>query len=128
MQSKKSKRQQAQAMNKRNNRIIALVFAAVVFAIVIMFFVNMYQQRGNRVYANGRSAIILQTNGRFRANLPHNVRMNGTFSESEDNGIIIVNFDQNGETVYGQIINNTLIIPAEWDDGCGHGRNFILRP
>ena len=127
MSTKGEKRQLATQKEKFKKRIFAILcFLALAIIVTIVIF-NAIQQRGSRVYANGRNTVILQTNNRFRANLPHRVTINGTFSESIDNGTTIVSFTHNGRIVYGIITGSTLVIPAEWDDGCGHGRNYVLR-
>jgi len=124
---KGDKRQQAMKIKKRQKRIIAAVFAITLVAVAAVFLINHMQQRENRVFVLGRTAVTLSTDGTFNAILPHGIVRSGTFSETTSGGVTAVAFVENNRTVTGIINGEVLTIPPEWDDGCEHGVDFSLR-
>ncbi|MCL2404309.1 MAG: hypothetical protein FWC92_02050 [Defluviitaleaceae bacterium] len=128
MSKKSKKRQEALKIEKRNKRIVAVTAAIIILAIIMaVTIVSINQQRGSRVYANGRNTVTLYRNGRFQANLPHGVVRRGTFSEVMTGIVTTVSFVQDGLTTEGVINGDMLTIPPEWDDGHSHPRNYLLR-
>jgi hypothetical protein len=93
-----------------------------------------------RVYENGNANVKLFPDGTFIANLFHNSKITGTYSEITDGVEIAIFFDYNGfltnedeintfeltghMSVVGGILDNVLKIPVDWDDGHGHGLDF----
>ena len=132
MKGKGTRRQEAMKKNKRQLRIIAAICALVIAAVVAFIVIQQIQQnareRENRVFALGGSSVTLRPDGTFNALMPHGVERNGTFGENRDDEISTVSFTQGDRTVFGSIVGDVLVIPPEWDDGCGHGTAFTLRP
>jgi hypothetical protein len=85
-----------------------------------------------RVFENGNANIRLFPDGTFIANLFHNIKITGTYTEMTDGREIAVLFthscaDNALVTVVGGIVNDILTIPEDWDDGHGHGMDFAYR-
>ena len=124
---KGNRRQEAMKRDKRKKRIIAAVCGAVLVTIAVLLIVGQIQQRGTRTFISGRNSVTLNTDGTFRAALPHGVERSGTFTETTTDGVTTVSFNQGGTTVNGNIEDNVLTIPDEWDDGHGHPRSYTLQ-
>ena len=96
-----------------------------------------------RVFENGSASIKLFPDETFIANLFHNTKITGTYTEKTEGGETAVLFAYNGinaiedgvntftaagtVTAVGGILNGALTIPEDWEDGHGHGDNFIYR-
>jgi len=96
-----------------------------------------------RVFENGNANVRLFPDGTFIANLFHNTKITGTYTEmtagyetavlftySGINNISggISSFESTGlVTVVGGIVEDVLTIPIDWDDGHGHGMDFAFR-
>jgi len=97
-----------------------------------------------RVFENGNANIRLFPDGTFIANLFHNTKITGAYTEMSDGQEIAVLFTYSGinnlshgvsafeatglVTVVGGIVDDILTIPEDWDDGHGHGIDFVFRP
>jgi len=105
---------------------------------------NMQQMREHiRVFENGNANVRLFPDGSFIANLFHNTKITGAYSEMTQGhetavlftygGITnlsggVSTFDVTGPvTAVGGIVNDVLTIPEDWDDGHGHGMDFSYR-
>lgn len=96
-----------------------------------------------RVFENGNANVRLFADGTFIANLFHNTKITGTYTEMTDGREIAVLFTYGGinnmaggvgtfeatgsVTVVGGILDGVLTIPIDWDDGHGHGMDFAYR-
>jgi len=96
-----------------------------------------------RVFENGNANVRLFPDGTFIANLFHNTKITGTYTEMTDGREVAVLFTYSGinnisggvssfestglTTVVGGIVDNVLTIPEDWDDGHGHGMAFTFR-
>jgi len=81
-------------------------------------------QENEEIYRYGGQTIRLLSDGSFIASMAHGIRKEGTYSKTTEGDITTVIFNSNGRDEIGRIINNTLHIPQEWDDGHGHGNRF----
>ena len=122
--NKKERRAQALKKSKQKKIIVAGVCALVVIAIAAILIFNAYQQSKNRVYTDGHQTITLRHDGKFTAELAHETR-SGTYTEASKDGVITVTFTSNGSSVTCSIVNDSLTLPEEWDDGHGHGSTLI---
>jgi len=96
-----------------------------------------------RVFENGNVNIRLFPDGTFIANLFHNSRITGTYTEMTQGDETAVLFTHNGittaesgavsfetpgrVTVVGGIAGGVLTMPEDWDDGHGHSRDFMYQ-
>ena len=87
-----------------------------------------------RVFENGNANIRLFPDRTFIANLFHNTKITGTYTEMTDRRETAVLFsgqDSSSEaspvTVVGGIVDGVLTIPEDWDDSHGHGMDFAYR-
>lgn len=123
--------EQKAAMKKAKKRkqtiMTTVICVAIVAVIVTVFLLDRAQQTNMRIYTNGNFGVTLNDDGSFTAQLPHNVRKSGTFAEQTEGAVTTISFTFDGRTEHGRIEGNILIIPDEWDDGCGHGIRFALR-
>ena len=130
---KSAKAKQARKRAKRKKIIITvvcIVIAAIIIAALVFYFLYQQtgdQQVGERVYALDDSAVTLHEDGSFNALLFHGAGYSGTYSEDTQGDVTIISFIYDGITATGWIIGNGLTLPDEWDDGHGHGHEFILR-
>jgi len=127
MKTKSERRQQAIAKSKRTNRIIAAICFAALAAIIVLFVISIISRDGTRVFVSPAGSITLNTDNTFEARLPHGVVRNGTFEENTADGVTAVLFTYGGRTSEGRLFGNSLSVPDEWDDGCGHSRVYTLR-
>ena len=127
MKSKSDRRQQAMAKSRRKNRIIAAVCFLVLAAVIVLFVINIASRDGTRVFVSPAGRITLNIDGTFEARLPHGVVRSGSFEENTADGVTTISFTHNGVTSNGRLFGNSLSVPPEWDDGCGHGLIYTLR-
>jgi len=122
--SNKAEKKKAKAKQKK------LIIAGVCVAAVIIACLLIFTMRGTsgnngmETFSYHGQVVRLLDDGSFFAMLAHNVRKNGTYTKTNEDGRISVNFNVNGRTETGWIINDALHIPREWDDGHGHGSVF----
>ena len=124
--SKKSRREEA-IRKKKQKKIITIVVCVVAVLIVgslLAFILN--RQSQTRVFYNSGQTVTLYSNGKFTALLSHNAQRKGTYSESTTDGNTMIVFTYDGITGFGSIEDNVLTIPDEWNDGHGHGTEFLL--
>jgi len=127
MNAKETRRVNAIKKAKRK-KIMILIVCLVIVATAATVLIVRELSDNTRVFAGGGNQVItLYGDGTFRAQLPHNVRRSGTFTESTEGGVTRVAFTNGGTVHFGAITGRVLTIPWEWEDGCGHGNEFILR-
>ncbi|MCL2440199.1 MAG: hypothetical protein FWD14_00520 [Treponema sp.] len=102
------------------------VSIAAILGVLIFIMFNINGNKAAEIYSYHGQTVQLLEDGTFTAALAHNVRKNGTFTKTNEDGFISVDFNINGRIETGWIINNSLHIPREWDDGHGHGNVFPL--
>jgi len=102
--------------------IIAGIFAIAALFAVVLLIVTHTANKGVEIYNSQDQTVQLFADGRFTATLADNVQKNGTYTKRDTNGLITVLFNTNGDTDIGEIVNNSLLIPREWDNG--HGNVF----
>jgi len=104
------------------------LFCIYALIISLAFFLLLSCSKNNEpeveIFSYHGQTVELQKDGNFTASLAHGVRKNGTFTKTTENDRTIVSFNVNGNIEVGRIINNSLHIPKEWDDGHGHGNIF----
>ena len=127
-QHDKKLRRELAIKKARQKRIITIsVCTIAVLAFTVVLGVNMLSQSHERVFTAGFNNVSLNNDGTFVANLPHNIRLTGTYTESTEGGVSTVVFSYRGTTAIGIIEDNVLVIPTEWDDGHGHATRYTLR-
>jgi len=105
--------------------IISVCFLALIAVVVLIISMNnINKNKITEIYGYHGQIVQLLDDGRFTALLAHNVRKNGTYTKSNEDDRIAVLFNTRGRIETGWIINNSLHIPREWDDGHGHGNVF----
>ena len=129
MNSKESRRQIAIKRARKKRVVIISVCAIVVLAFASLVIYELLRADTSRVFVSGGSHITLHDDGTFNAQLPHNVRIAGTFTETVSGDITTVSFNSIRGTEDGNIYGNVLTIPDAWDSGCahGHGLRYTLR-
>jgi len=122
-------RKNVEAKKARRKKILIFAVCALLAAAlgaVIYFFAgqNKNEVEITDVYSYRDQTIHLYADGKFTANLAHNVRKNGTYTRQTDGGRAVVSFNVNGNIEVGRIDSSGLHLPKEWDDGHGHGSVF----
>jgi len=106
------------------NRLTPIVLVIIAVFVFMTASCNRKPKYETEVYGYQGQTIYLYADGVFAALLAHNVRINGTYTKATDGETVIVTFSANRNVTTGRIINNSLHIPREWDDGHGHGNVF----
>jgi len=113
--------------NETKNIICGKIGLLSIFALMIILtglVIISCDKNEAEIYSYYGQTVQLLANGDFTASLAHGVKKSGTYSKKTENDIIIVTFNVNGNMEAGRIINNSLHLPNEWDDGHGHGDVF----
>ena len=126
MSAKKQKREQAKKRNKKKKQVIMLLCMIVVVAIVGLIIFAVYSERNTRVFTDGRQTVNLMQNGNFNAQLSHGATRSGAYHEEFIDGETIITFITDGVREQGSISEGVLILPSEWESGCGHNHNDRL--
>ena len=125
--SKKARREKALKKEKQKKTNIIIIMCVSLALVVISFFIyNALQQKDDRIFTDGQQTVTLHTDGTFTARLAHDSRT-GTYTEKKEKGVTTVSFITEGTTVTGDIANDVLTIPDEWDDHHGHGAKLKLK-
>ena len=122
----KQKREEALKRRKKKRNIAIGVGVLATALLIGLFVMDAYNNRNNRVFSDGNSRVTLQENGNFRAQLPHGVIINGTYVEEATGTETTITFVHGGHSFAGSIVENVLILPDEWDDGCNHNNRLPL--
>jgi len=126
MQNKAKAQKKENAIKKANRKKIIIIGICVLVAaaaVIVTLAVRNQSSGGAEIYRYGGQSILLYANGNFTANLAHHA-VNGSYTKANENGQTLVYFYAGGNQVIGRIINNSLYLPDEWDDGHGHGSVF----
>ena len=119
MNTKKQRREAAQKKAKKKRMTIMAVCAACLVAAVTAVIIYTVTRPDSRVFAvPGGQSVSLYENGRFVADLFHNVNISGTFTEDENGNVTTISFTHGGNTVSTQIEDNVLILPVPWRATC----------
>jgi len=122
---KKLRKELAIKKAKQKKIITAVISAVAVLAVIIVLAVVLYYTVGQQpkadIYSDGSQTIQLFEDGKFTANLSHGVNKSGTYTKTTEGNKIVVEFDVSGDISEGQIVNNTLYFPEEWEDEHAHG-------
>jgi len=124
---KEDRRAKAMQKNKRKKQLIVTVCASVAVVIALALIFMIVQHGKTRVFGDGAQAVTLRDDGTFAAKFYHGEARSGTYTEQVENGATIISFMDDDKTEIGYIMSNVLTIPAEWDDGHGHGTYFTLQ-
>jgi len=124
---KKVRRQVAIKKAKQKNAalIIGAIVVAVVFGVLVIF--SIFQSAGSEVYLSGSNHVTLYKNNRFKASLPHNVAISGTYEIRDGESTKTVAFSSKRGTETGMIDGDVLSMPTSWADSCGHSLQFKKR-
>lgn len=125
--SKADRRAMAVKKSKRNKTIAISIgaTAAVVFIALIIYSVTR-PEIPSRVYATGPQSVTLYEDGRFSFVDCRSART-GRFTEISNNDDVTLKFVHNNMTVYGNLSDDVLTIPIEWDSGKGHSPHLRLQ-
>ena len=107
--------------------IISLACLLVIGIVAAITIIGIQQQSPARIFTYGTNRVTLFDDGNFLAQLPHNVKKSGTYSEHTQGNITTVIFNIETQTYTGTISNNILTIPDEWNDSHGHNTEYRLR-
>jgi len=121
---KKRENADKKANQKKLLIIGVVIFIAAVAGALLFIMHKVNDNKDMEVYSYHGQTVQLFANGKYSATLAHNVQKSGTYTKANENGRISISFNTNGRIENGWIINNSLHIPAEWDDGHGHGNIF----
>ena len=99
----------------KNKRVIIWSAIIIMLAVVLIIASN-NENKAAEIYSDGYQKIELFTNGKFSANLYHDVKYTGSFSKNENS----ITFTANGKTFEAPIANDVLVLPTEWRDSHGH--------
>ena len=123
----KTNKKDEEAKTKRNTIITIVICVCLAVIVTVPAVKSEIQHSRDRVYAtDDKQTITLRENGTFTARLAHTTK-NGTYTLEDQMSFIIVMFTSDGQTTGGLILNDTLQLPADWDDGHGHGVDFHLK-
>ena len=119
MSTKKQRREAAQRKAK-NQRIAIMAMVATCLAAVIagMIFIRAIRPDTRVFEIAGGQSVSLYGNGRFVADLFHDMNVSGTFTEDVDGNVSTISFTADGSTIQTHIMNNILILPAPWRATC----------
>jgi len=124
--SQKTKLARKKAKRKKIITWVVSITAIVAIAVAVtLFIVN--DQNSKRVYVSGDQTVTLKDDGTFKAVLYHDLSISGTYTESTDEGIVVVTYYYDGITANGSLSGNVLIVPDEWQDDHGHSYSFTLK-
>ena len=132
MNTKEARRINALKKAKKKRTIMIAACALSVVALSTLLIAHALRGEAVRVFSAAPNQVVtLYEDGSFVAHLPHNVTKAGTFTEHTEGDITAISFIHSGRTEAGSITafgdTHFLTIPETWDDGCGHGRDFLLR-
>ena len=119
--AKALKKEKAKRNTRRKTIIIMGIFAVIILAVALLGVRNVSRQNNGEVYSAAGQTVRLLDDGKFSAVLAHNTQKSGTYNKIIEDGRTAVIFNTNGSEEIGWIINNSLHIPDEWDDGHHHG-------
>ena len=122
--AKKKEKAKKVEMQKKILIAVICVLIAGIIGVLIFRMHNANEKRINEIYSYHGQTVQLLEGERFIAILSHNVRKSGTYTKANENDRVAVTFSYDGKNETGWIINNSLHIPREWDDGHGHGNIF----
>jgi len=126
MNNRKRRHEESVKKEKQKKLIIAATVALVAIVAALVVY-NVFIKKESRVFKLGDQTVTLQGNGKFKAELAHDENFNGTYTESEKDGVTTVTFTyNNGKKTDGTIKNDILTIPHEWTDEHDHGSYFKL--
>ena len=122
--NKKTRRELAKKKAKMRKIIIILSVVIVVIAAAAVVTISMIISAGTDTYTDGHQTVKLRSNGRFVAELHHDEKFRGTYSMEQQGNWPVIAFTTGGETVYGQFMEDNLLLPDAWHDD--HGHNTVL--
>ena len=119
--AKALRKEKAKRNTRRKTIIIMSIIAVIILAVALLGVRNASRQNNAEVYSAAGQTVRLLDDGKFSAVLAHNIQKSGTYTKETEDGRTYVIFNVNGNEEVGWMINNSLHIPAEWDDGHNHG-------
>jgi len=126
--NKALKREKAKIKARRKTIIIISILVLVVIAAAVVGIHFRNQNHKNilqeEIYSYRGQTVHLLADGTFSAKLAHNVNKDGTYTRAEESGRTKISFKSGGRDEDGWIINDSLHLPKEWEDGHGHGSVF----
>jgi len=110
---------------KKNDAGLLCAYALIIFlACFIIISCNRNEKNENEIYSYHGQKVELSADGSFTASLSHGVKKSGTYTKKSENNSVIISFNVDGNLEVGRIIDDSLHLPKEWDDGHGHGSVF----
>jgi len=128
VKEKALKREIAKIKARRKTFIIISILVLVVVAAAVVG-INFGRHKNTSImqdelYSYGGQSVQLFSDGTFSAKLAHNVNKDGSYTRTVNSGITIITFTVNNKEETGRIVNDSLYLPKEWEDGHGHGSVF----
>ena len=117
---KQARRELARKKAKRNKLIAIIVVVVVVVTATTLITYTVIQNNMAEVFSDGEQTVRLRPDGRFRAQLAHDSSYRGSYTRTDEGGVMVITFSYGKETAVGQLIIDQLYLPDEWDDGHGH--------
>jgi len=119
MNTKKERREAAQKRARKKRIAIIATLATCVVLFIVAAVVYTVTRPDSRVFqVAGGQSVILYENGRFSANLFHNMSISGTFTEDVGEDASVISFTHGGTTIFTQIEDDVLILPVPWRSNC----------
>jgi len=116
---KKNRREMAAKKEQQKQKRMTIIFAVILLTAITIVVIGIVQSLGTEVYSDDYTKVTLRSNGNFTA-VFHQGKISGTYTKTADS----IEFTYDGQTVSGELEENALHLPHEWDDG--HGHNAIL--
>ena len=122
---KKNRREKAIKKAKLKRNILIAVIGVLVLGTAAAIIISAIISSGTETYSDGSGqSLNLYSNGTFDASLYHGNKYSGTYVRNESGVELTYNEYM---TVQAWIDGDTLYLPAEWDDGHGHGSTLTKR-
>lgn len=119
MNTKRDRREAAQKKAKQKKIMILALCSAFLATAIIVIIIFTPNSANDRVFSvPGGQSVTLRENGRFVANLFHDVNISGTFTEDIHENITTISFTSGSSTISTQIEDDVLILPMAWRAAC----------
>jgi len=129
-QLKKKARQETKIKKaKRKKKIVIAVIALFLIALAIAIAISIWNNSKEDVvdvvetYSDGHQTVRLLADGTFTAALAHE-NESGIYLKTTEDGKDLIAFITEEGSALGEIADDALILPEEWQDD--HGHNFVL--
>jgi len=111
---------------KRKKKIVIAVIALFLIALAVAIAISIWNSSKEdavsvvETYSDGHQTVRLLSDGSFTAALAHE-NESGIYLKTTEDGKELIAFITEEGTALGEIADDALIIPEEWQDDHGHG-------